>query len=139
MVVLVYAVVLFRLMPRRALGGMAAVDIAVTVIVGSALSRALTGNADMVPTLVATAVLAGLHAGLSWLARRSSAVSRLAKGRPIRLVHDGTVDRAAMRRAELGDHDLGEALRLEGIADIAEVRSAFLERNGAISIVRAGG
>ncbi|MCB8839770.1 DUF421 domain-containing protein [Aurantimonas sp. VKM B-3413] len=135
--VFAYALVLYRLLPRKAFGGTAALDIVVTVVLGSSLSRALTANAPLIPVLAATAVLAGLYAALSALAPRSQWLSRLAKGRAIQLVRNGTVDWQAMRRARLGERDLAESLRLKGVSNVAEVAEAFLERNGAISVVKA--
>ncbi|MEX6505360.1 DUF421 domain-containing protein [Jiella sp. M17.18] len=131
-----YALILYRILPRKAFGGTAALDIVVTVVLGSSLSRAITANAPLIPVLAATAVLASLYAGASTLAPRSEWLSRLAKGRAIRLVRDGSVDRQAMRRARLGERDLTESLRLNGVASIDEVAEAYLERNGAISVIK---
>lgn len=134
-----YAIILYRLIPRKAFGNSAVVDIVVTVIAGSALSRALTGNAELLPTLAATAALLILHVLLSVLTRHSELVSKLVKGRPVRLVQDGKVDREMMRRVQLGERDLTEHLRLSGVGDPGEVAEAYLERNGAVSVIRAKG
>ncbi len=136
--IFLYALALYRLLPRKAFGGMAAVDIVLTVVVGSSLSRALTSNAPLIPTLAATALLAVLYVALSWATPRAEWLSRLAKGRPIRLVHEGKVDREAMRRAQLGERDLSENLRLKGVRSPEQVEEAYLERNGAISVIKAG-
>ena len=137
LLILLYALALYRLMPRKAFGRTAALDIVVTVVLGSSLSRALTGNAQLLPTLAATGVLAGMHAALSALAPRSALLSRLAKGRPIRLVHEGRIDWQAMEAARLGERDLTESLRLKGVGRVEDVAEAFLERNGAISVIKA--
>lgn len=137
--IFLYAVLLYRLAPRKAFGNSAVVDIVVTVIIGSALSRALTGNAELLPTLAATAVLVLMHHLLSALARKSDALSRLLKGRPVLLVREGEVDWEALRSVQLGERDLTEQLRLNGVARPADVAEAHLERNGAISVIKASG
>jgi uncharacterized membrane protein YcaP (DUF421 family) len=138
-IVFFYAIILYRLIPRKAFGNSAVVDIVVTVIAGSSLSRALTGNAELLATLAATAALLLLHVLLSVLTRRSEFVSKLVKGRPVRLVQDGKVDWKMMRRAQLGERDLGENLRLNGVAGPGDVAEAYLERNGSVSVIRAKG
>ena len=135
-IIFAWALALYRALPRRAFGRNAAIDIVVVVIMGSTLSRALTGNAPLLPALAATATLAALYFAVSWLTRRFDPLSRMIKGRSLLLVRDGAIDRHALRRAQLGEGDLRESLRLEGIGDPAEVAEARLERNGELSVIR---
>lgn len=134
-IVFVYALTLYRVAPRRSFAGLSAQDVVLTVVLGSSLSRALTGNAPLVPTLAATAALVVLHSMLSSMARRSEVISRLVKGRPIQLIQEGEVDWKAARRSDLGERDLSEQLRLKGVKRPVEVEEAYLERNGAISVI----
>ena len=134
-IIFFYAVALYRLLPRRAFGSIAAADIVVVVIMGSSLSRALTGNAPVLPTLAAMAVLAGLYTLLTALAARLEWLSWLAKGRPIRLIRDGRLDRRAMRRTLLGEHDVREVLRLRNVTEVEQVAEACVERDGKISVI----
>ncbi|SFP93175.1 DUF421 domain-containing protein [Tranquillimonas alkanivorans] len=138
-IIFVYAVALYRLAPRRSFAGLSAFDIVLTVIMGSSLSRALTGNAPLLPALAATGLLVLMHAALSALAPRSELVSRLFKGRPIQLIRNGKIDWGAMRRSRLGERDLAEQLRLKGLRGAEDVEEAYLERNGAISVVKSSG
>lgn len=138
LIIFVFAVALYRLMPRRAFGANGTLDIVVVVLMGSTLSRALTGNAPLLPTLAATATLAVLYGMLAALAWRIDPLSRLIKGRPIRLIRDGRIDRHALRKAQLGERDLDESLRLEGVADVTTVADAYLERNGKLSVITRG-
>lgn len=135
-VIFAWAVLLYRIMPRRAFGSSAIGDIVVVVILGSSLSRALTGSAPLIPVMAATATLAVLYWMLSGLSRRYNVLSRLAKGRAALLISNGQVDRQALRRHELGENDLAESLRLHGIEDVGDVGTAYLERNGQISAIK---
>lgn len=135
-IIFAYALIIYRVAPRRSFAQLSAADIVLTVILGSSLSRALTGNAPVLPTLAATAVLVGLHAGLALLAPRSRLVSRVVKGRSVTLVKDGRPDWPAIRRLHLGEHDLMEHLRLNGLKSMEQVEEAHIERNGRISIIK---
>lgn len=137
-IIFAWAVALYRFMPRRAFGSNAALDIVVVVIMGSALSRALSGSAPILPTIAATSALALLYALFNWLAMRFDPVSRLLKGRRIRLIRDGEIDDHALREAQLGRGDLMENLRASGVEDVAQVEDAFLERNGKVTVIKRG-
>jgi uncharacterized membrane protein YcaP (DUF421 family) len=137
-IIFLYSVALYRLLPRRAFGGITAADVVVVVIMGSSLSRALTGNAPLLATLAATAVLAALYTVLTALAARLEWLSWLSKGRPVLLIRDGRIDAKAMRWSLLGEHDLQEKLRASGVARAEQVAEARLERSGEISVIRKG-
>lgn len=127
--------VLVRIAATRAFGRWGALDIILAVIVGSNLSRALTGSAPFMPTVIATFLLVMLHGLLSWAAIRWPQISNLAKGRPTQLVSDGECDWAAMRRHGLGPGDLDSALRSSGHESLDHVEAVYLERNGDISVI----
>jgi uncharacterized membrane protein YcaP (DUF421 family) len=137
-IIFVYAILLYRVAPRRSFSNLSAQDIVLTVILGSSLSRALTGNAPLLPTLIATGLVVVLYVGVTTIAPHSQIVSRLVKGRPITLVHDGKADFEAFRRSHFGENDISELLRLNGLRDLSEVQEAHLERNGQVSVIAKG-
>lgn len=138
-IIFVYAILLYRLIPRRSFSNLSAQDMVLTVVLGSSLSRALTGNAPLLPTIVATGLLVILYVGVTSLAPHSMIVSRLVKGRPITLVRNGEVDIEAFREAHFGENDITELLRLNGLRDLSEVKEARLERNGQVSVIPKSG
>jgi len=52
------------------------------------------------------------------------------------IICDGKLDDTAMKKGELSHGDLEEALRLHGRAGIEGIKAAYLERNGAISVIK---
>lgn len=136
-IIFIYAVFIYRIAPRRSFARLSAFDVVLSVIMGSGLSRALTGNAPLLPTLVAIALLIALHCVLAALAPRSEFLSYIIKGRPVRLISNGVVDWEAAEKSRLGERDLTEQLRLKGLRGPAKVEVAYIERNGAISVVKA--
>lgn len=124
-----------RLAATRAFGKWSALDIILAVVVGSNLSRAMTGGAPFVPTLAATCVLMALHAVLTRASARWSWLSIATKGRSTRLVDDGVPIEPAMRQSGIGERDLRLALRSAGHDDLRTVKSVTLERNGDITVI----
>lgn len=140
LLIFAYGLVLVRLAPIRSFARMGAFDIVLVVILGSILSRALTANAQFLPTLAAAAALVLFHALLAWISVHSRAFGFLVKGGPIRIIREGEVDRRAMRRAVMNRGDLELALRENGVADPRQVEAAYLERNGKVTVLsRSGG
>ena len=130
-----YGIALLRLAGTRIFGKSAPLDIVMSVIIGSNLSRALTGNAPLVEVMVATAWLLALHWALARAAHHYPPLATMVKGAPDVLVRDGTIDRAAMRREGIGQRDLETAMREGGVTEVDEIARATLERDGSISIM----
>jgi uncharacterized membrane protein YcaP (DUF421 family) len=124
-----------RIAGKRLFGKWGALDTVVAVIIGSNLSRAMTGSAPFFPTICVTAVLLFLHELLVYAAVYVRPLSALIKGQPVQLVRAGRRDDLMMRRHGIGSGDLEESLRCHGTQDVAQVAAAFLERNGTISVV----
>ena len=135
-IIFFFGLVLVRAAGKRVFGKWTALDIVVSIVIGSNLSRALTGNAPFVETMIATAVLVTVHSLLIAAGVRIPALGHLMKGRGVRLIEDGRPDPRAMRRHGIGEQDLEEALREAGLDEPSAVRAAYLERNGDISVLK---
>jgi uncharacterized membrane protein YcaP (DUF421 family) len=131
-----YGLAVVRLAGRRVFGRWSAIDIVVSIVVGSNLSRALTGNAPLLGTLAATTALMLLHWLLAQAAAHSARVSRLVEGRAIELGRGGTATGAGALRAAVSAADLAEALRQAGIERVEESRLILLEPSGKISVLK---
>jgi uncharacterized membrane protein YcaP (DUF421 family) len=136
--VLFYGLVLVRTAGRRAFAKWSALDIIVSIIVGSSLSRALTGSAPLVGTLVATALLMVVHWALAQAAARWPSASRLLEGRPIVLGEAGDLDQSALRRHAISQSDLNESLRQSGVNHAGKAARITLEPSGRITILKEG-
>lgn len=132
-----YLLLLLRLGPTRAFGKLTAFDTVVGVTLGSTLSRCLTGNSPLLPTMAASGALVLLHGVLGKLSVRWPALGHVIKGAEVQLVKDGQPLPDAMRRVSVTEHDLHEGLRSSGgVDDLSSVRAAYLERSGKISVVK---
>lgn len=135
-ILFLFGVICIRIAGRRTFSRITPLDIIVAIIVGSNLSRAMTGKAPFVGGLAATLVVVVLHRLIAMATLRWSGLTRLFKGSPVTLVEDGVVDQAAMRRHAISQADLVEGLRMEQVETVEEVRLATLEAGGKISVVR---
>jgi uncharacterized membrane protein YcaP (DUF421 family) len=134
-----YGLLLLRVSGPRMFGRWSALDIVVTIMVGSALARTMTGGAPLVGTLVSAAIVVCLHVGLGHAVARSSKLARLFEGMAVILVDHGRIDHAARKRYMISEADLLEALRQRGVdgeAHIDNVKVMRLEPSGQLSVVK---
>src|SRR5215813_3163488 len=80
-----YGLVLLRLSGRRTFADWSALDVILSIIVGSALARAMTGNAPLPGTLAAAATLTALHVLIAFFVARNKRFSLIIEGGPIEL------------------------------------------------------
>lgn len=136
LVVFIYGLAIVRIAGRRVFGKWAALDIIVSIIVGSNLSRALTGQAALGGTLAATTVLMALHWFLAQAAARSPRLAEILEGTPVELGRGGSVDPATMRRHSVSRRDLDEALRQSGVEEDGKTSRVVLEPSGKINVLK---
>lgn len=135
-VVFVAAIIMIRIGDKRFMGKNTALDVMLGIIFGSVVSRAITGNAPFFQTLVAALVLVLLHWSISFIAFRWGTFGDMVKGKKRLLINEGEILWENMKKSHITENDLQEALRNNGNeTEIGEVKSAYLERNGNISII----
>ena len=89
-----------------------------------------TGRLDgLAGTLIALNYLVGS------LAARFPRFHALVEGRPVQVITDGEVDHARLRREQFSDADIEEALRRNGVTARGQVRHAWIENDGTITMV----
>jgi len=134
-----YGLVMLRLSGRRTFAQMSAIDLVVSIIIGSNLSRAMTGSIPFWQTLAAVAVLVGLHLMLAYLVAHYPKLARRVEGRPILLAEDGKILEGPRMRCKISLDDLDESLRekgLDGLDEIGKTKKLVLEPSGKISVIR---
>lgn len=129
-------ILLVRLGKKRFLGEATAFDAVLIIMIGSLSSRAVSGTAPFVATLIATLIFIVLHWLLSYFSQGSSTLSFLVKGHDTVLLRNGRVDRKALRDAHMSADDLAEDLRQQGVDNYQDVKEARLERSGKLSVIR---
>ena len=127
---------LFRFVLRRDVGALGIADLLLLVIVADAAQNAMSGGYGSITEgalLVGTIV--AWNVAIDWLAYRSRAFDRFAKPRALQLIRHGRVVRENLARELLTMDDLMEELRHHGVSRVEDVRHAFMESDGRISVI----
>lgn len=139
--VVVYAVVLvgLRLMGKRQLGQMTPFDLVVILLIANAVQNAMVGPDTSLQGGIAAAIVLLV---VNWVVARvrllTPRVERTVQGTPTLLIRDGLVIDENLKREGLTPDDVRSALREHGLAHEREARFAYLEPDGAISVVPMG-
>src|SRR5690606_26510398 len=117
-----FAVLLMiRLGNKRFLGKLTSHDIILAIILGSIVSRGITGAAPFFTTLVTASILILLHGFLSYGAIKFDFLGRILKGKRKTLIKDGVMDKEAMKESKITEDDIMMEARKSGIKDINEI------------------
>lgn len=133
-----YAVilVLMRLMPRRTGGELATIDLIFLLLIAGAASNAFGAYESVTEGLILIAVLVLWDYALNAASYRFRFIERLISAPPIPVVRDGKLLRRNMRREFLTEDELMSSLRQQEITSLEEVEIAYIEGEGAITVVR---
>jgi uncharacterized membrane protein YcaP (DUF421 family) len=127
---------MIRILGKRTIGNLTAFDMLIALIMGDLAGAAIYGQVPLIDAAVAITSLSALHFANSWLTYGLPRLGRALEGRPTVIVKDGQLQRQGLRRERMSDEEAMAELRLEGVADLAEVRLAQVEMDGQISVLR---
>ena len=132
--------VLLRVILRGRTSAVTISDLLVLVLIADAAQNAMAADYMTITNglvLVATIVLSSFS--MDWLAFKSERVRRFVHPERKPLVIDGRVLRRTLADELITEEELETQLRLNGVEGVAEVKAAYLEGNGAISVIKRSG
>jgi uncharacterized membrane protein YcaP (DUF421 family) len=134
-----FVTLLFRLAGRKELGRWGASDVVLLFLVTTAARMSIVADDPSVTsTMIGLATIVALDWALSALSARSERFADLVEGPVRRLVKDGALQHAALRRTRISEAELLAHVRQRGRERLDEVKDAWLERSGKVSIVFRG-
>jgi uncharacterized membrane protein YcaP (DUF421 family) len=137
LVVFVAVFVLTRIIGRRELSTLQPFDLILLVVIGDLVQNGVTQNdLSVTGVLLVIFTIGLLQVATSYVAYRFKWTRPLLQGEPIVLIDNGRIIDRNMHRERLDRADIAEQARLNGIANLADVRWAVLETNGEISFIK---
>lgn len=128
---------IFRVVLRRNVGSVAIADVLLLVIVADAAQNAMAGEYKSVPDgIILVSTLIGWNVLIDWLTYRSALLRRVLAPRALHLVSEGRVLRANLRKEMLTEEELAAKLRESGVDDVTEVRDAYMESDGEVTVIK---
>lgn len=135
-IVYLFVQLVFRLAGRKALQRWGLPEIALLFLVTTAVRKSIVADDEsLTSAMIALVTIVGLDRFQTTLTAWHRKAADLLEGPVLQLVRDGELDRAAMRRARIGEHELLARVRARGRERVDEVRDAWFERSGEVTIV----
>jgi uncharacterized membrane protein YcaP (DUF421 family) len=134
--IFIIALILIRFAGRRSFGMRSSFDNVISILLGAVLSRSVVGSENFFSPIVAAAVIAAFHFLFALISTHNDAFGVLIKGNPSLLYKDGKFFPKNMDSSLISKKDFEEGMRKENVGDPAKIKSAYMERDGSISIVK---
>ena len=136
LVVYILLLIMVRLSGRRTVGQFTPFDLLIVMLLSEAVSNSMTGGDNsLVGGLIAASTLVAINSLIALLGSRSESFARAVDGSAVLIGRDGVFFDKVVRSCRLSNGDLEEALR-EHDCPRAEMKCAFLEADGGITILR---
>jgi uncharacterized membrane protein YcaP (DUF421 family) len=129
--------VLLRVILRGRTSAVTVSDLLVLVLIADAAQNAMAADYQSITNgvvLVTTIVLSSFV--MDWLAFRVSAIRHFVHPDRKPLIRDGRLLRKTLQEELMTEEELMTQLRLNGVEDVSEVKAAYLEGNGEVSVIK---
>jgi len=139
--VILYVVVLFivRLMGKRSVGKLAPFDLAVIIMIGEMVAIPVTEERALYHGLIPVLILGLMQLLLTWANTKWRTLEQVTQGTSTLLVKDGQPQMQGLQRERVTLEDLAIALREKEVDNLADVKEAYLEPTGQISVLKQKG
>ena len=127
----------FRFLLRRDVGSIGVADVLLVVLIADASQNAMTADyTTLSEGLILVSTLIVWNYLLDWLVFNVKALERIIEPPPLQLVRRGRIVRKHLRAELVTVAELWSHLREAGIESPADVKSACLESDGKLSVIR---
>jgi uncharacterized membrane protein YcaP (DUF421 family) len=130
------AMIMIRLLGKRALGELGPFDFVVMTGVGhTVIAIAMDQSLPVYGGIAVLAVLLILEYAMTFLALKNATLSGIIVGKPKVLIDDGKIIKENMKKEMFNVDDLMQELRKQGIRDIRDVDKGIIEACGGFSVI----
>jgi len=127
----------FRFMSKRDLTESTTFDLLIVLLLSNIVQNALIGaDNSILGGLVGAGALLLVSTWLNRLTGHNTKARKVLEGEPILLVYNGRPLEDNLRKYAVSRPDLNAGLRAQNVISMSDVRYAFLELDGTISVIR---
>ena len=138
LVIYVYTLVLIRWIGSRSIAQLSLVEFLLVIALGSAVGDAMFyPDVPLVHCIVVITVVVLLDKALSYVVARNPRLEDVIEGKSVQVIGDGVINCRALEGLNFGHDELFEQLRLKDVEHLGQVRAAYLETNGLLSVFKA--
>lgn len=135
-IIFVFMFVIMRVWGKKHLGELTATDFILLLFMSEAVQNSLIdGDKSVFGGMIVITTLFTCNVIVNKLTYHFPRLEKILDGEPKILIKDGMVIHSVMRKEQITQQELLEAIREEGVLEIEKVKQATIETNGHISVV----
>ena len=136
--IIIYALLLLsmRLTGKRQIGELEVSELITTLLLSELAAIPITDpDIPILYALVPIFVLSALEVIITYLTAKSPALRSLIAGKPSAVIKNGCIDQGELKKLRMSAAELMAQLRIKGVTDPSDVRYAFFEEDGQLSVI----
>jgi uncharacterized membrane protein YcaP (DUF421 family)/DNA-directed RNA polymerase subunit RPC12/RpoP len=134
-IIFVYTLLLLRVLGKRGVAQLSLFEVTIIIGLGSAVGDPMfQADVPLFHAMVVIAVIVLLYRLVLALVRKSETFERFVEGEPSCLVSEGRLELKALDKERISQEELFEILRGSGVSQLGEVKRAFIEQSGTVSV-----
>jgi uncharacterized membrane protein YcaP (DUF421 family) len=136
-VMYLYVLLLLRLLGKRGMGQLSPFEFTIIIALGSAVGDPMFyPDVPLLHCIAVVTLVVGATRLLASLANKSEEVERFMEGQPCCFVREGRLDLDVIDQERFSREELFMLLREKGVSQLGQVRRAYLEPSGTVSVFR---
>jgi uncharacterized membrane protein YcaP (DUF421 family) len=135
--VIMFLVVLItlRFTGKRGVKQLSVFEIVIVISLGSAAGDPMFyEDVGLIPAIAVFMVIISMYRGVTWLLGKSKRFENFIEGKVECIIEDGQFSLQTFEREDLAQDEFFAEMRLKSIEHLGQVRNAYMETNGAISL-----
>lgn len=126
---------LLRILPRRTGGELGVMDLIFVILIAEAAAHSLGEYSSLTDGFIVIGTLMAWNYLVNVLSYHFPLIEKLVSAPPMLIVKEGMFLRRNMRREYLTEEEVMEQIRKAGIEEVKDVKKAFIESDGTISVI----
>lgn len=132
-----YTLGIVRVIGKRGLGHLSPFELVIIVALGSSVGDPMFyDDVPLLHGIVVITVVIFLQRMLQEVTERSPKLEEIFESKARKMISDGELDREALEKENLSERELFSALRQREVEHLGQVRLAFLEPSGEITVFK---
>ena len=135
--VIMFTVVLLTLKfaGKRGVKQLSVFEVVIIISLGSAAGAPMFyEDVGLIPAILVFVIILFMYRSVTWLLGKSKKFENFMEGKVHCLIEDGQFSISSFEREDLAQDEFFAELRLKSIEHLGQVRNAYVETNGAISV-----
>jgi uncharacterized membrane protein YcaP (DUF421 family) len=134
-ILFLYTLLMIRLIGKRGLGQLTPFELVIIISLGSAVGDPMFyPDVPLLHGMVVITTVTLLQRNLVHLVHTRERIEQFVEGQPAPMIVDGRLELESMKQERFSRDELFSTLRLERVEHLGQVKHAYLEENGQISV-----